>query len=86
MHTLLLIESNGRPFLLICLVDLFLRALENTNKLVLWHRGADWGHHVLLLSTSIAVLGLLADHASTSDLLRSCLITALVITTIPLSI
>ena len=86
MHTLLLIESNGRPFLLICLVDLFLRALENTNKLVLWHRGADWGHHVLLLSTSVAVLGLLADHASASDLLRSCLITALVITTIPLSI
>ena len=63
-----------------------MRTLENTNKLVLWHRGADWGHHVLLLSAAVAVLSLLADHASTCDLLRSCLITALVITTLPLSI
>ena len=71
---------------MICLLDFFLRTLENTNKLVFWHRGADRGHHVLLLSAGVAVLGLLAYHASASDLLRSCLITALVITTLPLSI
>ena len=85
MHTILLIESDGRPLLLVCLVDFFLRALENTNKLVFWHRGADRGHHVLLLGTGGTVLRLF-DHACACDLLRGCLVTALVITTLPLSI
>ena len=60
-------------------------AFEDTHELVLGHRGADGGHHILL-GRATPIGGLLGNHTGARDLLRGSLIAALVVATLSLPV